>query len=51
MGILWLILIVFLVLALVGAVPRWGYSRAWGWGPSGGLLTLLLIIIVLALLL
>jgi hypothetical protein len=45
-----LILIILLILLLVGAVPRWGYSRNWGYGPSG-LLGLILIIIVILMLL
>jgi hypothetical protein len=43
------ILIIVLILALVGALPHWGYSRGWGYGPGGGLGLILLIIIVLAL--
>jgi hypothetical protein len=43
------ILIVILILALIGALPHWGYSRGWGYGPGGGLGLILLIIIVLAL--
>jgi hypothetical protein len=35
---------------LVGALPSWGYSRGWGYGPSGGLGLVLLIVIVLLLL-
>jgi len=31
------ILIIILILALVGALPTWGHSRSWGYGPSGGL--------------
>ena len=31
------ILIVVLILALIGALPTWGYSRNWGYGPGGGL--------------
>ena len=31
------ILLVVLILMLLGAFPRWGYSRSWGYGPSGGL--------------
>ena len=31
------ILIILLVLALLGALPTWGHSRAWGYGPSGGI--------------
>ncbi|HEY7391900.1 MAG TPA: DUF3309 family protein [Bryobacteraceae bacterium] len=44
------ILIVLLILALIGAFPRWGYSRGWGYYPSGGLGLVLLIIIILVLL-
>lgn len=43
------ILIVLLVLALLGAVPAWGYSRDWGFGPSGGIGLVLLILVILAL--
>jgi hypothetical protein len=43
------ILIVVLVLALFGALPNWGHSRSWGYGPSGGLGLVLLILIVLVL--
>jgi uncharacterized protein DUF3309 len=43
------ILIVLLILALVGAFPRWGHSRSWGYGPSGTLGVLLVVILVLAL--
>lgn len=41
------ILIVLLVLALVGALPRWGHSRGWGYGPSGLLGTVLVIVLIL----
>ncbi|MFN3946252.1 MAG: DUF3309 family protein [Allosphingosinicella sp.] len=43
------ILIIILVLLLVGALPTWGHSRSWGYGPSGLLGLLLIILIVLAL--
>lgn len=43
------ILIVLLILLLVGALPTWGYSRGWGYGPGGILGVLLIIVIVLAL--
>ena len=29
------ILLILLILLLVGALPRWGYSSGWGYGPSG----------------
>jgi Protein of unknown function (DUF3309) len=44
------ILIIILILALVGALPTWGYSRGWGYGPSGLVGTILIILLVLALL-
>jgi hypothetical protein len=34
---------------LVSALPTWGYSRDWGYGPGSGLGLILLIIVVLAL--
>lgn len=43
------ILIVLLVLFLLGALPRWGYSRNWGYGPSGGLGLVVLVLVVLLL--
>ena len=45
-----LILIIIVVLLLVGALPTWGYSSHWGYMPSGGLGTILIILLVLALL-
>ena len=42
------VLIVILILALIGALPTWGYSRNWGYGPGGGVGLLLIILIVLA---
>jgi hypothetical protein len=44
------VLIVVLVLALVGSIPRWPHSRGWGFFPSGGVgLVLLILVILLAL--
>lgn len=43
------ILIVLLILFLVGALPAWPHSRNWGYGPSGGLGTVLLILLILML--
>jgi hypothetical protein len=45
-----LIIIIILILLLVGAVPHWGYSRGWGYGPSGLLGLILIIIVILVLL-
>ena len=44
------ILIILLILLLIGALPRWGYSSAWGYGPSG-ILGLILVVVVILLLL
>ena len=41
------ILIILAVLMLIGAVPTWPHSRSWGYGPSGGLGLILLIILIL----
>lgn len=42
-----IILIVILVLALLGALPRWPHSRGWGYYPTGGLGMVLLIVVIL----
>jgi hypothetical protein len=44
------ILIVILILALFGALPRWSHSRNWGYYPTGGLGLILLIVIILLIL-
>lgn len=43
------ILLVILILLLIGALPNWGYSRNWGYYPSGtvGLIFIILLILVL----
>lgn len=41
------ILLIIVVLLLIGAIPTWSYSRNWGYGPSGGIGLVLLILIVL----
>ena len=43
------ILLVVLILLLIGAVPTWGHSRSWGYGPSGGIGLVVIILIVLLL--
>jgi Protein of unknown function (DUF3309) len=42
------ILMVFLILLLLGAIPAWPYSHGWGYYPSGGLFILLVLLILLA---
>jgi hypothetical protein len=44
------ILMVFLILALLGALPRWSHSRSWGYAPTGGVGLALLIVVILVLL-
>jgi hypothetical protein len=41
------VLIVILVLALIGALPRWSHSREWGYAPTGGLGVVLVVVVVL----
>ena len=41
------ILIVVLILALLGVLPRWSHSRDWGYFPSGGLGLVLFVVVVL----
>jgi hypothetical protein len=45
-----LVLIIVLLMVLFGALPRWPYSREWGYYPSGSIGTVLLIVLLLALL-
>ena len=44
------ILIVILVLALLGALPRWSHSRDRGYYPTGGVGVVLFVIVILLLL-
>ena len=41
------ILVVFLILALLGALPRWSHSREWGYAPTGGVGLALLVVVIL----
>ncbi|MEZ5778916.1 MAG: DUF3309 family protein [Paracoccaceae bacterium] len=43
------ILLIILILALIGALPTWGYSRGWGYYPAGGLGLLVVVLILLVL--
>lgn len=44
------ILIIILILLVIGAIPRWGYSSGWGYGPSGILGVILVVVVILVLL-
>lgn len=45
-----LIILIIVVILLLGALPTWPYSAGWGYYPAGGLGTILIILIILALL-
>lgn len=44
------VLLIILILLLVGAIPAWPYSAGWGYGPSGVLGLILIIVLILFLL-
>jgi Protein of unknown function (DUF3309) len=44
-----LILLIIVILLLVGALPAWPYSSGWGYYPAGGLGTILVVLLILAL--
>ena len=41
------ILLIVLILILLGALPTWPYSSRWGYGPSGGVGIIVIILVVL----
>lgn len=43
------ILLIVLILVLIGAIPAWPHSRSWGYGPSGvvGLIVVVLVVLLL----
>ncbi|PJD93428.1 MAG: DUF3309 domain-containing protein [Legionella sp.] len=43
------VLLILLILFLVGGLPTWSHSRAWGYGPAGIIGTVLLIYVILIL--
>ena len=45
-----MLLLIVLVILLLGALPTWPYSRSWGYYPSGGVGTILVIVLILVLL-
>jgi hypothetical protein len=44
-----LLLLIIVIMLFVGGLPRWGYSRNWGYGPSGGLGLVLVILLIMLL--
>jgi hypothetical protein len=43
------LLLIILVVLLVAALPSWPYSRGWGYGPTGGVGLLLVVLLILVL--
>jgi hypothetical protein len=43
------ILLIVLILMLVGAIPSWPHSKSWGYGPSGGIGLVVVILLILVL--
>lgn len=41
------IVLIVVILLLIGAIPTWPHSRSWGYGPSGGLGLVLVILLIL----
>jgi Protein of unknown function (DUF3309) len=41
------VLIVILILALLGVLPRWSHSRDWGYAPTGGVGLILFVVVIL----
>ena len=44
------ILLVIFVLALLGMISIWPHSRSWGYGPSGGVGLIVVILVILVVL-
>jgi hypothetical protein len=42
------VLLIILILALLGALPSWPYSRGWGYGPSGLVGLVLVVVLIMA---
>jgi len=43
------VLLVVLIVMLLGTLPTWRHSKSWGYGPSGGLGLVVLILVILLL--
>ena len=43
------IVLILLILMLVGALPTWGHSKNWGYGPSGGLGLVVVMLLIISL--
>ena len=49
LGTILIVILVLMLLGSVGTLPTWSHSRSWGYGPSGvmGLVVVILIILLL----
>ena len=45
-----MILLIIVILMLVGVLPTWPHAKSWGYGPSGGLGVILVVVLILVLL-
>jgi hypothetical protein len=45
-----ILLFILLIILIVGLLPTWPYSASWGYGPSGVLGTILIVLLILMLL-
>jgi hypothetical protein len=43
------IILIVLILFFIGALPSWPHSKSWGYWPSGGLGTVLIVVLILML--
>ena len=41
------IVLIVLILMLIGALPSWPHSKSWGYGPSGGLGLVVVVVLML----
>jgi hypothetical protein len=44
------ILLIVVILILIGVLPTWPHAKSWGYGPSGGVGLVVVILLVLVLL-
>jgi hypothetical protein len=42
-----MILLIIVILMLVGVLPNWPHARGWGYGPSGILGVVVLVVLIL----
>jgi hypothetical protein len=50
MGLIELLILAVLLILVLGSVPAYPYSRSWGYYPSGGLATVLVVVLLLIIL-